>query len=400
MRRRPPVPSPAAVLAAAVAVLVAALAPAGAAAASPPRELRVVLANVGNVNVPGCADQVFKLCLRPVEARAAAALRALRPDVSGLIEVLPADLCDRAPSSNPANLCAGARPGPASQVARLLGDDHAQACDDRFGWDCVAVRPRGGVELAGWSTRPAVDACADAGFTLAHGTVRLGGWPVAVALAHPSSTDAPCRAAALRDLFGALPQDGPALVLGDLNLDPYREDDASVAVWREQVPGRFTPLSSDALTSFPGAPSQLDPSGEVLDGPVRVDAGPLAPRAIDHVLARGGLTGSCSVARVDGGGGMDHRAQVCRVLVGPAAAPRILVRRRGRSCTLRAGLVPAPSAGLTGVRFTLGRRTVVDRAAPFTVRQRAGRAAARRLVVQPLTGIGEGPRVVRRLRPC
>lgn len=379
----------------------AAVAPATArASTAAPAELRVVLANVGNVNVPGCADQVFKLCLRPVEARAASALRALRPDLAGLIEVLPPDVCAQAPSSNPASLCAGPPPQPASQVARLLGADHPQACDDRFAWDCIAVAPGGRVALRDWRTRPAVAACADDGFTLAHGTVRIAGWPVAVALAHPSSTDAACRAAALRDLFAALPAHGPALVLGDLNLDPYREDDASVAVWREQVPGRFVPLSSDAPTSFPGAPSQLDPTGTLLDGQVRVDAGPLTPRAIDHVLARGGLAGACSVARVDGGGGMDHRAQVCRVLVGPAVTPGVVVRRRGRSCTLRASVVPAPSAGLVGVRLTLGGRTVVDRRAPFSVRQRAGRGAPRRLVVTPLTAMGDGPRLARRLRPC
>jgi len=355
--------------------------------------ITVVLANVGNVNVPACQDQVFKLCQRPVEARATEAFAALRPDVTGLIEVLPADLCARAPSTMPSNLCSGL-PDPPSQVARLLGADVDEACDARFGWDCVAVRRGGMVGLDGpLETRPVLDACSDTGFTLSTGTLRVRGWPVAVAVAHPDSTDSLCRAAQLRDLFDAgLPAAGPALVLGDLNVDFYREDDASAEVMKEIVPSRFTALSTDELTSFPGAPSQLDATGETLDGDVALPAGPLGPRTLDHVLARG-LGGSCDVQRVDGGGGMDHRAQVCSVAVPASVAPKLRVRRSG--CRLRVSFAPARD-DIRAVRLRLGRRTRVDRAAPFTIR--AG--SARRLRVQALTLAGPGPLLKRRVARC
>lgn len=355
--------------------------------------ITVVLANVGNVNVPACQDQVFKLCQRPVEARAAEAFAALRPDVTGLIEVLPDDLCGRAPSNVPTNVCSGL-PDPPSQVARLLGGDVGEACDTRFGWDCVGVRAGGPMRLEGaLTTRPLLDACSDSGFTLSTGTLRFRGWPVAVAVAHPDSTDAPCRAAQLRDLFTAgLPAAGPALVLGDLNVDFYREDDESAVVMREIVPSRFAALSTDELTSFPGAPSQLDATGETLDNGVSLPAGPLGPRTLDHVLARG-LGGSCDVQRVDGGGGMDHRAQVCSVEVPASVAPRLRVRRSG--CRVRVAFQPARD-DLRAVRLRIGKRSRVDRDAPFTIR--AG--SARRLRVRALTASGSGPLIARRLARC
>src|SRR3954471_9049064 len=68
------------------------LAPAAAA-----DDFTVVQANVGNLNVPGCQDQVFRLCQRPVERRVTQALHAIRPDLAALEEVLPPEVCVRAP---------------------------------------------------------------------------------------------------------------------------------------------------------------------------------------------------------------------------------------------------------------------------------------------------------------
>ncbi len=356
--------------------------------------ITVVLANVGNVNVPGCADQVYKLCQRPVEARAAAAFGALRPDLAGLIEVLPPSLCERAPSGVPSNLCSSPLE-PASQVVRLLGDDVAEGCDERFGWDCIGVRRGGPVTLTGaLRTRPVLEACSDDGFTVSTGTVRFRGWPIAVAVAHPDSGDDPCRAAQLRDLFDdGLPDAGPALVLGDLNVDFYREDSESAAVMQAIVPARFAALSTDELSSFPGAPSQLDPTGETLDNDVALPAGPLGPRALDHVLARG-LTGSCDVQRVDGGGGMDHRAQVCKVQIPAAVAPKPRVRRLSH-CRLRVTFSPHRD-DIRGVRMGIEKRSRLDRRAPFTVRARG----TRRVRFRVLTAAGPGPRYTRRIARC
>lgn len=354
-----------------------------------PAELHVVQSNVGNINVPGCGEQVYKLCLRPVEERAAGELRAFRPDLVAFQEILPPDLCERAPSTNPNNLCS-APLDPPSQVARLLGEGYAEACDDRFGWDCLAMR---GARRIALDTRPVQSECNDTGFTLATGTIRVRGWPIAVGNAHPSSTDAPCRAAQLRDFFGALPARGPVLVLGDFNVDPFRESDESVEEWERWVPSRFRHVSGDELTLFPCGSSQLDATGETLDGPLRPCTGPLRSRAIDHVLARG-ATGSCEVRRVDGGGGMDHRAQDCRIALARHATPRVRLRARG--CRVRAIFRPRPPH-LDAVRFRVGKRVRVDRRPPYTVRRRGGE---RRVRAKPLLATGAGPVSQRRLRRC
>lgn len=345
------------------------------------RELRVVQANVGNSNVLGCNDQVFKLCLRPVEQRGAEALQALRPDLVSFQEILPPDLCRRAPSPNPYNLCSGPL-DPPSQVARLLGAGYDERCDDRFGWDCIAAR-RGAVALDSHTTRPVVSGCEDRGFTLGVGTIRVGGWPIAVTNAHPDSRDAACRADQLRDLFeDALPARGPALVLGDFNLDPYREDDVSVRYWKTQVPKRFRYASTDAIT-FALGPSQLDPTGQTRDS----EADLVSRRTLDHVLLRGDLSGRCDPRRIDGGGGMDHLAQVCRIAVGAGAAPRFRLRRSG--CSVTARFTPVPDH-LEAVEFRVGSARVVDRRAPYRIGVRDLRRA-QTVTARPHLSTGPGP---------
>ena len=378
------------IAAGAVAALALALAPAARA-----EKLAVVQANVGNVNVPGCADQVFKLCLRPVEERATEALKALRPDLVGFQEILPPELCTQAPSTNPYNLCS-APLTPPSQVERLLGPGYAHDCDQRFGWDCLAVEmPR--LRLTQLSTRPVQPLCEDTGFTLSTATIRLRGWPIAAAVAHPSSTDIECRAQQLKDFFASLPAAGPALLLGDFNLDPFREDDESVREWDRWVPSHFRLASGDEFTSRPCGSSQLDPTGLEKDGPAQPCTGPLAERTIDHVLVRG-LSGRCDVQRVDGGGGMDHRAQVCGIEVGPSVTPAMRLRRRG--CGVRVRFKPRPGH-LRAVRFRIADRTKVDRRRPHRVRRR-GRERLRdtRVAVRPQLANGLGPKLRRVLPPC
>ena len=356
--------------------------------------LTVVLANIGNVNVPACNDQAFKLCQRPVEQRAAQAFQALRPDVTALIEVLPPDLCQRAPSANPANLCSGPL-DPPSQVDRIFGGARPQHCDDRYGWDCLTVDPAR-VRLAPvFDTRPSPASCDDDGFTVNVGRVRVRGWPVTVTVAHPHSSSVPCRADQVLDLFEqALPADGAAIVAGDFNLDPFREEDASVEAFRAHVPSRFTWASDDTITSVPAAPSQTDPTGTTLDNDTALDPpGPLGQRTIDHVVVGGGVRGGCEVKRVDGGGGMDHRAQVCRLDV---PTPEVRVRRRG--CRVGVTFSPAPPAGLQAVRFSVGHgpRVVTDRTAPYAAR--VERTTAVR--VRPVLANGRGPVSARQVRHC
>ena len=381
--------------AAAICVFAALLACAAPAAAAS-HDLVVVQANVGNINVSGCNDQVFKLCLRPVEARAQKAFAGLKADLVAFEEILPPDLCQRAPSSNPNNLCSG-KLDPPSQVQRILGDGYGFRCDNRFGWDCLAVR-RATAALGRVATRPVLPSCTDTGFTLNAGYMRIAGWPVTITAAHPNSSQADCRADQLRDFFEkALPDRGPAIVMGDFNLDPYREDDASVRYWKTQVPKRFAYASGDEFSALPGT-SQSDPTGESLDTGGATLGPPFGMRTIDHVVVRDGVSGKCQVQRVDGGGGMDHRAQVCRLTLAASVTPDRLLSARG--CTAVASFRPSPP-WLRTVQFRTGKRVLVDRSAPYELPRLGGeRSRSVNVAARAVLPNGRGPRLVKRFPPC
>jgi hypothetical protein len=295
-------------VAALVLGVLGAVVPAGQSLARP---IVAVQANVGNINIGGCRVQVYKLCLRPVERRAAAALRALHPDVVGFEEILPPATCREHPATAPTNLCSGPL-RPRSQVTRLLGRGYRASCSTRFGYECLAVRRGAGLRVTRLRTLPRLGDC-DAGFTVDRATLRMQGRRVALLVAHPDSMDVGCRTRQLRRAFATLPRSGPVLALGDWNLDPYREHDASVRLFsraRRRLGLRLA--TGRRLSLLPGS-SMSDATGRALDVP---GPSPYAPpygnRTVDHVLVRG-YAGRCRVRRIDGGGGMDHRAQVCHL---------------------------------------------------------------------------------------
>jgi hypothetical protein len=132
--------------------------------------IRLLQANIGNINVaPGaCNDQAVKLCLAPVERRLADRLAELRPQVVLFQEVLPGLVCEpparpgafgTPPTSasllNPQHLCSpGQRAGQSDpdQVDRLLPPTEWESrCNAPFidpadaervipPWDCISIR--------------------------------------------------------------------------------------------------------------------------------------------------------------------------------------------------------------------------------------------------------------------
>lgn len=338
--------------------------------------VRLLQANLGNINVtPGaCGDQAVKLCLQPVEDRITAGLRTLDPDVVVLQEVLPTLVCappakegdfGTAPTSlslrNPAHLCnpsvAAALPA-AEQLDRLLPPLQWETrCNDPLidpaqpgrvipPWDCIGVKRERGrmvafTSLPGTAPGAVPGETCDNGFTVSVARLDLGGTPLQVTTAHPDSgpSRAGCRAEKLARMFEALGGErpaGPTVVSGDMNLDPYRSPDVSTALW-----DRF--ISADGSTAYgyrsgiaeadPApftsnlcGPSQLDPTGRVVD-PVQPPVGPCAS-TLDHVAATPDVVGSCDTlgeapgtsARLDGGGGTDHRGILCDLSVQTAVA--------------------------------------------------------------------------------
>jgi hypothetical protein len=313
--------------------------------------VRVVVANVGNVS-PHCAEQAFSLCLLPIEERIASSLAVLDPDVVAFIEVLPPDLCDGLTPLNPFNACASAAQDP-PQVLRLLAHDRYEVvCGDRHAWDCLAVRGSiGSIEgCAGGYCGPvarslAVDERCDDGFESFLVDITLHDVLLSAAVTHPDSTDETCRADQVSDLFAAVDASPhETIVLGDFNLDPYRESDDSVDVWDAHVGDerQLQLLSGPAehdppyFTLLPFESAQLDPTGSL---PANLELRDLAlARTVDHVVATRGLDGGCTTlgeapgtGRLEGmEGGLDHRAIVCEVIL-PAADPASAGRGPGRA---------------------------------------------------------------------
>jgi hypothetical protein len=303
-------------------------------------QVRAVVANVGNVS-PHCAEQAFSLCLLPLEERIAPRLAELDPDVIALIEVLPPDLCDGVTPQNPSNSCSLPTQDPPQALRLLAHDTYDVVCGDRHAWDCLAVRASiGAIEgCPGGYCGPVapslpVDEGCDDGFESFLVDVTLHDVPLTVAVTHPDSTDETCRADQVADLFAAVEAtDREALVLGDFNLDPFREQDASVDIWDAHV-GDDRPLrllsgpvehEPPYFTLLPFESAQLDPTGSL---PVNVELRDLAlARTIDHVVATTGLSGACTTLgeapgteRLEGPeGGLDHRALDCEVTVATEA---------------------------------------------------------------------------------
>lgn len=286
----------------------------------PPILLKVLSANVGNLDeVTGgpCPARPYRgaLCSRALERQIRARIDAEAPDVVALMEVLDADLCATATSTNPDFICTDAATRiPYHSVQRMVGPDFTIVCDAIAHYDCLAVRTSriaieacaaGEVCMGGAETPDHPPECATNGSITSVSGVRakLDGRPLNIVLAHPlnavSVDDDRCRFAQYRQAFSELPSDGATLIAGDMNNDPYRDDFfESGRYWHSKV-GAGQRFGAHSVTESP---------------PVPTWGGALT---LDYVLSDF-ADGTCRVLdgtdRIDGVlGRTDHRALVCNL---------------------------------------------------------------------------------------
>lgn len=304
------------------AVLFLLLVPVLACAPEEPAEpvtFTLLTANVGNVLL-ACEGYAYNLCHVDVERRATEAIAALAPDVILLQEVVSDAQCEALLESDPALTCHPEhRATEPSQARRLVGDGYSLTCDAREGFECVAVKSSFGA-ISGCAegarcddaeTPPAPEGC-DEGFSVsAVAVVPHAGEGFRVVNGHPASGfGAACRAAQLQQAFGQLAGEGQALVGGDMNVDPFRDNDEAVLVWDEHV-------GDDERFRYHSGPKEHQP-------PYPTSVNPLSVNVLDHVVSDF-AEGTCvtlgeapDTDRLDGGEGMDHRALSCRLTAGPA----------------------------------------------------------------------------------
>jgi len=267
----------------------------------------VLTANVGNGD-PRCVFQRLKLCRSAVEARLTDSLAELRPEVVALQETLPDHLCEGVPPVNNGHVCSEEHTRP--QVRRLLGPDYSIVCEESNLIECIGVRTDVGeilgCELGGLCMSDRVVTIAPGcrtHLTVFAATVKVRGRTFDIVNAHPENRSAECRLDSLQQVFeGDMIREEQALVLGDLNLDPWRGDDVSTEYWNKQV----GPAETHAFYYHSGPAERVPPHPTIFY--------PLFRRTLDHVVSNF-LAGTMltlgeaeGTVRLDGGGGTDHRA--------------------------------------------------------------------------------------------
>ena len=265
-------------------------------------------ANVGNFD-PLCLPYYMKLCRKDVEARIAANIQALRPDVVAIQETMPYQLCERYPVAVPGSICT--EPEGIPQIRKLLGPDYTIVCDARNGFECIGVRVDvgeiAGCESGGMCETDRLDRQGEGcrwNMALMAATVHVKGRTFDLVNAHPESKSAECRLTSIRQIFepDGLVNQPHVLVAGDLNLDPWREDDVSTRYWNETVGA-----AGSSGFDYHSGTAERDPPYLTL----RVS---IFGRTYDHVVSNflSGVTKvlgeSPGTMRLEGGKGMDHRA--------------------------------------------------------------------------------------------
>ncbi|HOX27861.1 MAG TPA: hypothetical protein PLQ76_01770 [bacterium] len=303
-------------------------------------KLKLLTANIGNADVMNCGPEyMFKLCIVKWEKQIADGIAAVSPDIVSLQEVFDVQWCERRekPEKSPKKACYNYKQRePIQQVRRVLGPEYTIVCDGRANFECIGVKKTvGAIEGCGLG-----EMCNGAPAAITHELPEdcdqktvifgvnavIGGLKIRIINAHPSASETNCRAAAIKRMFEGygkiLPlasMEIPTLAMGDLNMDPYRDDAAKpdVSIWRSYV-GKGRPFR------YLSGIAENDP-------PLLTCAG----RSIDQVITNF-AGGSCKTlgaapgtARLDNypadkpiTEAPDHKAILCEIEIMPETAPR------------------------------------------------------------------------------
>lgn len=267
----------------------------------------LLCANLGNANLKYFNPrQMNKLVSRNVERRIARRIHHLNPDIivyqesMGHLEYLGRD------PQQP-------------QIRRMLGGAYSILADKRFQFEGIAVKTSVGrivgCKPGAYKPNPRTEKqgnLCDTGFGTQVATIRLrDGFTFELAAFHLHSVNVLCRVATLDTVFRGNPQENRPpmlqseniLIAGDLNLDPWRENDNGEQSFRAHIARGWAgrPITYHNCLGADGLPE-----------PTSIF--PLIRRTIDIVasnFARGTLDTlgvTPGTRRLDGGRGTDHRA--------------------------------------------------------------------------------------------
>jgi endonuclease/exonuclease/phosphatase family metal-dependent hydrolase len=287
-----------------------------------PLKLKILTANIGNADIMNCGPKYFfKLCLVEWEKPIADGIAGISPDIVALQEVYDSKWCEtKPPEKDPKKVCYKYKEmEQPHQVRRLLGPDYTIVCDGRADFECIGVKknlgevgncPAGELCLEGAAlTHEIPDGC-DPNSVIFGIDLNVKGISMRIVNGHPAASDRSCRARTIERMFEGYKDtpplaltNRPAIIMGDMNMDPYtggqeRED---VAIWQKYtgdgkpfhylsgVAERRPPYPTDAGRSIDHVISN-EAAGKcwtlgMATGTVRLDGlsvGKPAPEAPDH----------------------------------------------------------------------------------------------------------------------
>jgi len=275
--------------------------------------VKLLSANIGNSDII-CIGYDWKLCLKSVEKKVTASIRAIDADIIFLQEVVPAEYCAKKKETKSGFVCHDfeTRPEQEKEMARrVLGPDYTIAIT-KGAFEAIAVKKGVGHikgcadgNLCVVSGLPFPADC-DQGFSITPVDIEIYGKQIRLINGHPDSISRRCRASELESAFQSIIP-GQTLMAGDWNLDPYRDKDESAKVWKQNLERKNFRYLSGPSGNASGYFTEFLP---LIDIPFK---------ALDHVVSDF-AQGACKVLgvssgtkRLDGRFDLDHRAILCNL---------------------------------------------------------------------------------------
>jgi hypothetical protein len=267
----------------------------------------ILCVNLGNAEVKYFNEKYKnKLVNRNVERRITRRIRKLRPDIVVYVESI-------------GHLEYAGKDPEKPQIRRMLGKDYSILTDKRSQFDGIAVRVSAGQILGckpghylrNKKTERQGNTC-DLDFSSQAAAIQLkDGFTFDLGCFHLHSTNVECRVNTLFNMFignpnkhkGAILHDRNILVAGDFNLDPWRQDDRSVQMFKELI-----------ARGWDGREIRFHNRKGGDDLPELTSIFPFLSRTIDLAASNfaSGSLDSLGVTpgteRLDGGEGCDHHA--------------------------------------------------------------------------------------------
>lgn len=297
------------------------------------QSIRVLTANVGNINFACRGLYNHKLCQKKVEENISNNIQALKPDIIFLQELLHPSQCDGWTDLDKSRVEFDKKNQPVqNQARRLLGNSYTIYCVSRMrpevghpvGMECIGVRigagiiegyQPGGLFFSSHGLDSPSSKC-NPEFVIMSATAKVRNVTIKLVNAHPHSRDQRCRDDSLRQLFENITKTPDnktyTIIAGDFNFDPFRSPEKIPNIWKKNV-GVYG--SGKPFYYHSGIAEHVPPypTASLL----------VHQKTIDHILSNFAI-GICSTLgespmthRIDGGKGMDHRAILCDMWIPP-----------------------------------------------------------------------------------